>query len=68
MKIGSRVKVEIGRNRGEVGTLKVISNIGDGQIAYIDFGRMITVYEGAGSTSTYPDGYWVPLNKLTIEQ
>lgn len=66
MELGSRVKVEFGRNCGEVGTLKAISD--DGKIAYVDFGRMITVYEGAGSSSTYQDAYWVPLTKLTVEQ
>ena len=51
-----KVKVNAGRNRGQVGTVRSESK--DGSV-YVDFNRKILIDEGFGSMSNYEDGYWV---------
>jgi hypothetical protein len=55
MKVGTKVKVTTGRNKGEIGVIKSVTEYS----VYVDFGRQILVYEGFGSNAYYPDGYWV---------
>ena len=60
--IGSKVKVSIGRNKGEIGIAKRI----EGDNVYVDFNRSINVNEGFGSVSMYPDGYWVNVKYVEV--
>ncbi len=62
--IGTRVRVQTGRNAGEVGTVKHTNDSGD--VVYVDFDRMVNVNEGFGSYDMYPDGYWIAVNKVEL--
>lgn len=64
MKYGTKVRVLFGRNAGEVGKVTISSETGTEY--YVDFNRNIIVNEGFGSTSEYPDGYWVPQKYIEI--
>lgn len=55
MTLGTKVKVKIGRNAGQKGVVKEVV----GNNILVDFGGTIRVNEGFGSTSEYPDTYWV---------
>jgi hypothetical protein len=51
-----KVKVLMGRNKGQVGTVTQVN----ASAVYVDFGGTVWVNEGFGSVAEYPDGYWVP--------
>jgi transcription antitermination factor NusG len=55
IKIGSKVKVNNGRNKGKYGTVTAIEK----DNVHVGFGGKISVNQGFGSTQDYPDSYWV---------
>lgn len=61
-KLLDNVKVLVGRNAGEVGTITLIEQ--EHNSVYVDFNRQILVNEGFGSMANYDDGYHVHFSNL----
>ena len=55
MKIGDKVKVLVGRNKDEIGTISLVR----ADNVCVDFNRKLLVNEGFGSMANYEDFYWV---------